>query len=78
MSMLPKEQYAASLEAALQTLYGAQSRAQANDIALEVLRINNAVQTLADKYLTPLDPITDFKTTMLQLMDSTNSKGALK
>lgn len=75
MPTLPQEQYAASLEAALQTLYGAQSRAPAHDIALEILRINNAVRILADKYLTPLDPITDFKTTMLQFMDSTNSQG---
>lgn len=76
MPTLPQKQYAASLEAALHTLYGAQSRAPAHDIALEILRINDAVRILADKYLSPLDPITDFKSTMLQYTDSTNSQGA--
>lgn len=76
MPMLPLEQYAASLEAALHTLYDAQSRASSHDIALEILRINDAVRILADKYLSPLDPITDFKSTMLKFIDTTNSQGA--
>lgn len=75
MPMTSQAHYAASLEAALQILYGAQSRAIPDDIALEILRINNTVRILAEKYLTPLDPITDFKTTMLHFIDDTNSQG---
>lgn len=75
MSLSHQEQYAASLEAALHMLYGAISRADSADISRETLRINQAIQHLADKHLSPLDPITDFKSTMLSFMDESNQVG---
>lgn len=72
-----QEQYAASLEAALVVLYGALSRAEAEDISREVQRINGAIERLADSYLSPLDPIVDFKMAMMQFVDSTNTLGTI-
>lgn len=72
MSLSNQEQYVASLEAALAMLYGATSRAESADISREILRINQAIQTLADKHLSPLDPITDFKSTMLSFQDASS------
>lgn len=72
MSSLFKKQYTASLEAVLAVYYGASSRAQSEDISREVLAINEAIQQLANKYLDPLNPIMDFKQSLLVHMDSSN------
>lgn len=72
MSSFFKEQYTASLEAALAVYYGAGSRANPEDISREVLALNDAIGHLANQYLAPLSPIMDFKQSLLQHMDSSN------
>lgn len=67
-----KEQYAVLLESGLQALYGVSSRANANDICQEVLRINNAVREMAERHLNPLQPLVSFPSVMQSLQDSSN------
>ncbi len=72
MSVQTTQRYAAGLEAALQALYGVSSRADQADISQEVLKMNDAIRTLAERYLDPLQPLADFRQVLLRLADSTH------
>lgn len=69
MRVQAMQSYAESLEAALQVLYGVPSRADPADILTEVLKMNQAIQTLAERYLDPLQPLEDFGEVLLGLAD---------
>ena len=72
MSDQATQRYAEGLEAALQALYGVSSRADPADICQEVLKMNLAIQTLAERHLDPLQPVADFRQALLSLADATH------
>lgn len=71
---ITQEGYLQSLSYQLERLYGITSRAQAEDIQAEILRINQTVQTMAATHLNPIQPLISFQAALLSEQDSSNQE----
>ncbi len=74
MTTTAEDGYLQSLSYQLERLYGIHSRAQAQDIQAEILRINQAVQTMAATHLSPLQALISFQAALLSEQDSSNQE----